>query len=420
MKTILLLLCSAFMLYANQESKIVLITYSNQDLALQSLKKFIVSHRALFKHTPALKPVDIGVFQSQQYYFVALKPFATRGAAQQVLEKIQADYASAYISSYPNSANRLIMSQPLIANDNNDSKKPTKTALPVVLEKEFLKPLSIEEIIQTTSSRNNTMTPKTMTPKETEAVQLKQPIQAEQNTQSLLYVSYGVCLLFLGAIVMLIWKNHRLKGQINYKQALLNRHTIAQHDIPKKQISIDPVDLAHYVKSALNQAIKEEADLLASKPVQQVQTCMNDIVTIDSFLHGEVYIKNRTFTLQYIAEEIAKRYQLTLNIASDVPHAFIGSVETIEHIFLRLSYTNIAALTVESLSQSDESLLLEFTLAYDGIENHTVDHAIIKQFVLSVGGTVTPNLESYDTRPISAFTLPFLHAEDNSVKIKRP
>ncbi len=417
MKIIALLLCSLFVLYANQKSKIVLITYSNKHLAIKSLKEFIGLHHTLFEHNTTTSSIEAGVFQSQQYYFVALKPFASRDVAQHVLQKLQSDYPSAYISSYPNSVNRLIMSQPVVIYEHNTSTQPiekkTQKALepPILLEEEFLEPLSIEEIINTTSSHNVTLPSKTATNK---------PVATQQDIQPILYISYGLLTLLLFALIILIIKNHRLKGQINYKQALLNARETVQQETSSKPIPISAVDLAHYVKTALNQAIKEEAALLARKPVQQIQTCMNDMITIDSFMHGEVYIKNQTFPLHYITEDIAKRYQLTFDISSEVPYSLIGSIETIEHIFLRLSYINVTTITIESLSHSEESVVLQFTLSYDGIENHAVDHAIIRQFVLSVGGNVTPNLDNYDTRPITVFTLPFLHNEEDSLKIKRP
>ncbi len=415
MKIIAILLCFLFAVHASQENKIVLVTFSNKQLAIKSLKEFIQLHHPLFEHNSTTTPIEAGLFQSQQYYFVALKPFASRDAAKKILQKLQSDYPTAYISSYPNSTNHLILSRPVVANDDNNSTKPTETTVqekavpPLLLEQEFLEPLSIEEILNTTSSHNVTAT----------TVETK-PVKTVQNIQSVLYFSYGLLTLLIFSIVILVLKNHRLKEQLNYKQALLNAREIPEDTVTDKHIPIHVVDLARYIKTPLNQAVQEHASLLALKSIQQIQTCLNDIITIDSFMHGDVYIKNRTFPLHYITEDIAKRYQLTFDVSSDLPSTLVGSVETLEHIFLRLSYINIATIAIGSVSHSDESILLQFTLTYDGIENHAVDNAIVKQFVLSVGGTLSPNLDNYNTRSISMFTLPFLHAEKNSLKIKRP
>ncbi len=416
MKIIALLFVLCLFLYAEQ-SKIVLITYSNKQTAIESLKKFLVSHRTLFhERNNTTSSLEAGVFQSQQYYFLALKPFATRHAAEKILQQLQSNYPSAYISSYPNAVNHLVLSQPVRGNATKSTTQPTQSTAqkkresPIVLEQEFLEPLSIEEIIHTTTPHHTAV----------KNVETKAIATQPKSIQPILYFSYLLLSILILAVVVLVVKNHRLKGQIHYKQALLNTHNVVEHDDTAKHIPIQTIDLAHYVKTALTQAINEHAALLALKPIQQIQTCMNDLVTIDSFMHGEVYIKNREFPLRYITEDIAKRYRLTFECSSNVPHRLIGSVETLEHIFLRLSYTNITTISIDSVSHSDESIQLQFTLVYEGIENHAVDYGIIKQFVLSVGGTLTPKLDDYDIRPISMFTLPFLHVEENTSKIKRP
>ena len=418
MKIIILLFGALVILLAARESKIVLVTYSKQHLAVKNFKAFIASHRALLQRTHTTTPIDIGVFQSQQYYFIALKPFATRHAAQKLLQQLHPYYPSAYISSYPNSVNHLMMSQPLVVSEPSMTLQPTKTppidqdnnTSAIRLEQEFLKPLSIEEIIHTTTSNNTAVQPDRIQPSKS----------TPKNFQPILYFGYMFITMLIVLIIILIVKNHRLKGRLGYQQALLNARNILHDDAKEKKIPIHAVDLARYIQTALSRAMKEQPELLALKPVQQIQTCINDIIIIDSFMHGEVYIKNREFPLRYLTEDLAKRYQLTFEVSSTLPDTLIGSVETIEHIFLRLSYVNTQTITIESRTQSDEHMVLQFSITYDGVENHAIDYAIIKEFILSVGGTLTPNLEHYDSRTISVFTLPFLLTDKNSLKINRP
>ncbi len=429
MKVITLLLCLFIYLYADSENKIVLITYSNKALAQESLHTFVTSHHTFFKQLHVDKPIDIALFQSQQYYFLALKPFATREAAQQILNTLRSFYPSAYISSYPNAVNRLITSKPLVSpptpsNDQQVAPDDVNAVSPVVLEKEFLEPLSLEEILHTgstdaNSTSNNSSISVKKHPHHSQA-QHVQTLPTDQHHNPILYLSYSIIVLLTIALIVLMLKKRRLDSLVQYQQALLNRQEHSRHEnIPT--IHIDVVDLSRYIHTALQHALKEDHTATASKPLHKIQTCVTDILSINSFMHGELYIQNREFPLSYITQELAHRYALECEVSKELPQKLLGCIDIIERIFLRLSYIHVEKIGIEGIAANEETLQLECSLTYkQNAPCSQIDNELIKELVNSIGGSVSPQRDNYALRHITLLTLPLQLVEEDSLKVKRP
>ncbi len=414
MKLFIILFLTTFHLCASQENKIVLATYSTQGTAMKKIDIFRTFYDANLHSELQQYHLEIAVLKSRNYYPIVLKPFKDRATALNVLKTLKHVYPSAFVSLYPNPSNQLIYSKIL---ENLPHKSLPITPEKVVVEKtsEVTKATLIVAQPTILSKSHNIIKP-------TEHLKSKKIVLKEEPSQSIapiLYFSYFLLTLLIIAVFLLALLNHRLKHRLKDQHTLFNTH----ENIQKTETSflhVNHIELSHHIQTALQQAFKEQPALKTLKPIQQIQSCTNDILTINALLHGESYIKNSEFLLSHITADIAKRYNLIFETKYTIPNVLIGSLKEVEHIFSRLSFFKISTITIDIVRQDIESIQLQFILHYNEIENRAIDNELIKQFIMIIEGVPFLKNENSATEYIESFTLPFKLPQDSHYRVKRP
>ncbi len=395
MKLFFSLFLTTLYLYSSQEYKIVLATYSTQSVAMKEIEIFKTFYDAALHDGLQQYRLEIAVLESRNYYPIILKSFKDRATALYVLTIVKHIYPSSFVSLYPNPSNQLIYSKTL----NNILQKP----LPITPKK-----VAIERVYEAIKPTEH------LKPKE---IVLKE--EASQSIAPILYFSYFLFTLLIIVILLLALLNHRLKRRLKDQCALFDVHANIK-EIKTSLLHVNHIELSHYIQTALQQAFKEQPALKTLKSIQQIQSCTNDILTINALLQGESYIKNSKFLLSHITVDIAKRYNLTFKTKYTIPNVLIGSFKEVEHIFSKLSFFKISTITIEIMHQDIESIQLKFILHYNDIENRAIDNELIKQFIMIIEGVPFLKNENSATKCIESFTLPFKLLQDNNYSIKRP
>jgi len=402
MKHLVLLLLIMLSLYASEEKKIVLATYFSEKEARQGLKKSQTLFDATFETLKKEKHFNIALYKSKKYYILVLDPFKNIATARKVLPYAKKYYPSAFISNHSKKINTLIASASTTV---EPKEKPVIKEVPIVFEEEFLKPITIDEILNTSNIKKE---PKTI---EKNVTQEKLHVKSTPSFSSVLYFVYTLLTLLIITLVVLILKNSTLKRQVKDRDKILKAHlNRVDKEEEKTTDEISSVELCQYLRHAL---------LHESEPLEKILNSVDDILNVDALLHGKSYVKNREFQLSEITRTIAKRHNITFEIDKSIAKTLIGDIEIIERIFLRLSYLLLQKVTLKMLSYDEENIELEFNLEYLKEADNSVDTRLSIELIHFIDGSVTLNEgESHET--LLSFTLPFSLVQDSNFRVKRP
>jgi hypothetical protein len=402
MKHLVLLLLITLSLFASQEKKIVLATYFNEKEALQGLKKSQTLFDATLSTLQEEKQFNIALYKSKKYYILALDPFQNIAAAREILPYAKKFYPSAFLSNHSKKINTLIASKTAA---KKEQKEPLIKEVPIVFEEEFLKPITVDEILNTAKVKTE---PK---PVEHNVTQKKLHVKNSASFSSVLYFIYALLTLLIITLVMLVLKNSTLKHQLKDRDKILKAHlNRVDKEEDRSGDEISSVELCQYLRHAL---------LHESEPLEKILNSVDDILNVDALLHGKNYVKNREFQLSEITRTIAKRHGITFEVDDTIAKTLIGDIEILERIFLRLSYLLLQKVTLKTLSYDEESIELEFHLEYLKEVQNSIDTRLSVELIHFIDGSVTLSQSSANAY-ITHFKLPFSLVQDSTFRVKRP
>lgn len=399
MKYISLFLLTSLCLLAVQEKKIILAIFFNEKEARAGLKKSVAAFDNEFYALQNNSNFQIALLHSKNHYILALKPFKNIAAAKRVLPYAKQAYASAFISNYSKKINQLISTTAVTFVKEKEVAKPTKDD-PIILKEEFLKPITVSDLINSSESHKPEKNVKAISVKPTESI------------STILYFFYALLSILIITLLIMVLRNSALKRELKHRDKIL-KTDLNHFNYENRELSssIDTIELCKY----LDKTLSHKATSIA-----EVQHLIDDILKVDALLHGNGYMNNREFQLSEITHAIAKRHSIVFNVKQSIPKTLIGDIYFIERIFLRFSYMSLKGISITNTLQNEEQIVLEFIPdgIYENI-NH-VDTTLIVQLVSLLDGSI--NIVESDNRErlIKSFTLPFKLVEDSNYRVKRP
>ena len=276
MKHVFLFLFTTLYLFAAQEKKIILATFFNEKEAVKGLQKAKTAFDSDFYALQKKHNFKIALFSSRDHYILALNPFKNLAAAGKILPHAKRAYSSAFISNHSKKANQLIST---VSVDAPPKEKTSKKENPIVLQAEFLKPITVNEILKSSK------------PKEIKKSKSEPEVSHLKTTPSMsgiFYFFYGLLTILIIALLVMILKNSGLKRRIKERDKILKAHLnpIAKDIILNKTSSITSIKVAEYIDDALKNELNS---------ISKIQNLIEDILNVDSLLHGKAYVSQYLF-----------------------------------------------------------------------------------------------------------------------------